>query len=70
MVVGFSIGCAIGGWNCSGINMRGLGVSHPNDPISGLNGGSPSGYLSSELPLGESPGCFPSNGWWIIPLST
>ncbi len=42
--------------------MRGLGVSHPNDPISGLNGGSPSGYLSSELPLGESPGCLPSNG--------
>jgi hypothetical protein len=42
--------------------MCGLDVSHPNHPIGGLNGGSPSGYLSSELPLSESPSCLPSGG--------
>ncbi len=70
MVIGYSIGCTIGGWYHGGINMCGLGVNHPNDPIGGLNGGSPNSYLSNELHLGEFPSCIPFSGWWTRPLGT
>jgi hypothetical protein len=43
--------------------MRGLGVSHPNDLTSGLNGGPLGGSPQNEFPLGESPCCNPSYGW-------
>ncbi len=70
MVVSSSISYTIGGWYHGDINMHGLGVNRPNDPIGGLNGGYPSDYFLSELPPGESLGCLPSNGWWTKPLST
>jgi hypothetical protein len=45
------------------MNMRELSASHLKDPIDGLKGGSPGGFFPGELPLGESPGCPPSDGW-------
>jgi hypothetical protein len=43
--------------------MCGSNVSHPNDPIVGLNGGPLGGSPPSELSLGESPSCLPSSYW-------
>lgn len=59
LVAGFEIGCTIGGWYHGGINIRGLGVGHPKDPISGLKGGFLDGSPPGELPLCESLGCLP-----------
>jgi hypothetical protein len=39
-----------------------LGVGHPNDPTSGLNGGPSGKFLPGELPLSESPCCPPFDG--------
>ncbi len=52
-------------WYHGGINMHVLGVGHLNDPIGGLNGGPPSRSSLNKLPLGESLGCLPFNGWWV-----
>jgi hypothetical protein len=62
--------CTIGGWYHGGINMCKSGASHPKDPIGGMKDGPPGRSPLSELPLGESPGCLPSNGWWIKPMVT
>ncbi len=64
----FEIGYVTCGWYYGGINIRGSGVGHPKDPIGGLKGDSPGRFPLSELPLGESLGCPPSNGWWLKPL--
>ncbi len=43
--------------------MRGLGVSNPKDPIGGLKGGPPCGFLLGELPPCEFPSYPPYGGW-------
>ncbi len=43
--------------------MCGLGVGHPKNPTSGLNGGPLGGSPLNELPPGETLGCPPFNGW-------
>jgi hypothetical protein len=70
LVVGFGIGCTIGGWYHGGRIMCGSSIGHLKDPIGGLNGGPLSGCPLGELPLGESLGCPPFGGWWAKPLST
>jgi hypothetical protein len=64
LVTSFGTSYTTNGWYHGGINIHGSGVGHLNDPTSGLNGGPPSISLLSELPLGESQGCLPSDGWW------
>ncbi len=49
-MAGFEIGCTTGGQYHGGINIRGLGASHPRDLIGGLKGG----FLNGS-PLGELP---------------
>jgi hypothetical protein len=58
----------IGGWYHGGINIHGLGVSHPKDPTGGLKGGSSDWSPLGELPPSESPSCPPSGGWGSKPL--
>jgi hypothetical protein len=60
----------IGGWYHGGINMHESNVGHPKDPTSRLKGGFPGGSPPSEFPLGESPSCPPSGGWWSKHLGT
>jgi hypothetical protein len=43
--------------------MHGSSVDHPNDLIGGLIGGPLNESPLSELPLGESLGCPPFDGW-------
>jgi hypothetical protein len=70
LVVGYGISCTIGCWYYGGMNMRGLGVGHSNDPTCELNGGPPSGSPLNELPPCESSSCLPFSGWWAEPLGT
>jgi len=42
--------------------MHEVGVSHPNDPTCGLNGGPLGEFPPNELPLGESLGYPPFSG--------
>jgi hypothetical protein len=68
LVVNFTTCCITCGWYHGGMNMHGLCVSHPKDPIGGLKGGSIGGSPLDELPRGEYPSCPPFGGQWSKPL--
>ncbi len=69
LVAGFETSCTISGWYHDGINIHGLGVGHPKDPMNGLKGGSFDESPPCKFPPNESLGCLPFGGWWLKPLS-
>ncbi len=62
LVTSFGTCYTTSGWYHGGINMRGLSVGHPKDPIGGLKGGSLGGSLLGEFLPSEFLGCFPFGG--------
>jgi hypothetical protein len=59
LVVGSDISCAVGNGYHGGMNIRGLGVGHPNGMTCGLNDGPLSGFPLGEFPPCESSSCPP-----------